>query len=313
MLICLFISFVATVLSFTYQAPFAMWLKELAQPAHEICLGLVPASKHAALYAAMVCGERLPSTEFKQQLISLGVIHLLVVSGSHLIFLEQLAKNLTERFQSGRSAVFIILVLFTLSASLQAPAVRALIAWTLNGLNRRLQLCWTPLQLITIAGAMSLPFAVALDQVFSLQLSWAAALGLAAWSSNGKNGFTQLLAQNSAVFVLMVPLMLTLTLPHPFSILVNVAIGSLVGTILFPVSLAVLMLSKHISAVTTLGDAAWRGFAWGVERISSFAPSPWLERAPLIAPPTYVVYLWFLTLAMMLREKQQRQAFDDQV
>ena len=84
------------------------------------CLLATPSSRHQALYAAFVCGLDLPPGATKEIFVNAGLIHILVVSGSHLLFAEQLLKKVSSRW------VGVGLTAYCWLTGWGAPALRAL-------------------------------------------------------------------------------------------------------------------------------------------------------------------------------------------
>src|SRR5438045_3594534 len=76
--------------------------KREGQILHRICLAQVPQdSIYPDVYAALVCGENLTNEKIKRDFIETSLIHVIVVSGTHLLFLMQIFSlvNLPLGFQ----------------------------------------------------------------------------------------------------------------------------------------------------------------------------------------------------------------------
>ena len=61
---------------------------------HTKCESLTPSSNYQDFYKALVCGTDLPSSQLKEYFKMSGLLHLIVVSGSHLIFILFLCVTL---------------------------------------------------------------------------------------------------------------------------------------------------------------------------------------------------------------------------
>ena len=66
-------------------------LTSLARTTHDNCLHFLPkSSQNPQAHAALLCGENVTVEEIKSSLIRSSLIHLFVVSGSHLLLLEEI-------------------------------------------------------------------------------------------------------------------------------------------------------------------------------------------------------------------------------
>src|SRR4051794_30757452 len=96
-------------------------LNPIVRPLHAQCLGFAPDSKFKAWYQAIVCGKNLPPSQEKGWFQQTGLIHVIVVSGSHLVFLDDV---LALVLGGSRIAVWIrnlLLGFFALISNLQPP------------------------------------------------------------------------------------------------------------------------------------------------------------------------------------------------
>ena len=256
---------------------------------HQICVKACPTGDQAEFYRAIVCGSKLESYELRSDFAQIGLIHLLVVSGSHLVVLEVLTrfsilKRAPPAFRSAASLS--ILLLFTLMTLASPPVLRAFLNLLLKELNARYLLNWSRLQTTTIAGFLTLPFCRDAWSLCSLFLSWLAALALIPLSDDRqktKSASHDKVASHlkqvpsklrDAVFVntkvylaLLFPLAL-ISVPHPATIPMNVLFGPLLGLVLFPVSLLAILFPQLVPVV----DAIWFYIRAGVHALAEFFP-----------------------------------------
>jgi ComEC/Rec2-related protein len=238
---------------------------------NSICIGLAPASEWKHAYQAIVCGLPLKNSDFKSYLVTTGLIHLIVVSGSHLVFLGEF----TEKFGPKRGKI-ILLIAFTLITNLQPPTVRALMSIFLNNLNKRKHLFWTRAHQVFMSGIITLLFFPGWISSISFVMSWAASFAL------GSNKFqSHQLRYHLWVFVILFPIFLPLAPLNPISILTNLIFAPLVGTILFPVSIL-----GFVKFLTPFTDLLWSGFDLVLKFVSQAAP----EKISTIPVPFY--FLW---------------------
>ncbi|RYX78061.1 hypothetical protein EON76_06990, partial [bacterium] len=275
------------------------------EQAHLTCLNACPHSKHVELYQAVVCGGRIQSPSVRAIFAQLGLIHLLVVSGSHFVVLESLLKLTVLKITPHRlrgAFVFSILLLFTLMTKASPPVLRAFFMFCLLAANLAFSLQWTRLQTLTIAGFATLPFCRDRWQLCSLFLSWLAALALEKMSGeksanesgalNWRQKFLASVFINSRVYFLLIPPLLLLTVPHPLTILANVLFAPVMGLVLFPMSLLVFIFRP----LTFVSDWIWNLILRGSEILSHQMPSDYGQAA--YPSELLVFYLAAVTLGV---------------
>jgi len=222
---------------------------------HTVCLSHTPSSRYAALYAAIVCGK--PPTTLPEALTSLrsaGLIHFIVVSGAHLLFVSQIIGFLLQKIlfwtsQSFASSVkFACLASFVAMTNFQIPVVRAFLLQSLGstfGANSRFL---SPSVQVALTGLATICLFSTKTSLSSLWLSWAASLVLVFPFKN-----SSLLKRQCFLFTVMTPLLLQYTTPHPISIVFNLILGPVLSLILLPVCL----LSFLLPPFTFVGDWLW--------------------------------------------------------
>ena len=214
---------------------------------HEWCVQRLPA-ENKIIYSALLCGEKLPEGEIKNTFISLGVIHLMVISGAHLIFLEKL-WNILPAFRLKKTLLVIFLLLYSMSAGLNPPVLRALFSLLLARINKELKLFWSPYLRVHISGLLCLLCQISWFQSLSLQLSWIASMGMS-------NHRISRLQSCTLTFLLILPIVSSWGGIHPFSIFINWLLTPLAGCILLPLSLLVI----PFPFVRFFTDALWGYF-----------------------------------------------------
>lgn len=208
-------------------------------------------------YQAIVCAQNLPSTDFKDALVTTGLIHLIVVSGSHLILLKEGLQKLLGNCKRALLIILVILFLYCGVCKLEPPVVRAFMALLLSLLNKKFKLFWSPGRVTHLAGLSSL--ALFPEWLFSksLLLSWLASLSLI----HSKNGLTQ----SALCYLLLMPILIEFSPLSPWTIAINFFFSSLIGLLLFPLA----ALSFLISPVHTLTDLMWQGLDCGIELLKN--------------------------------------------
>ncbi len=246
-------------------------LKNLSTIANKFCVLSVPDSQWSPVYNAIVCGNPLLPGEFKSRLIITGLIHLIVVSGSHLIFLVAVA----EKFVPNRGVLFLILGAFTLMTGLQPPTVRAMVNLSVAENAVSQNLFWTKAQQTMLGGLLTLFLFPAWASSHSFVMSWAASFALATNQHDVKSW-----RYHFWVYFVLFPIFLPLSPLNPISILTNLLFAPVVGAVLFPFSLFAFLGSGPAHLV----DILWQIFDSCLKIISA--------EAPLTIPPINFSLLW---------------------
>jgi competence protein ComEC len=250
----------------------------------------------------------------------MGLVHLIVVSGSHLIYLEQIVVKLSNRLLPVRiraAFVFSVLVTFVLATALAMPALRALMGWCVRGLSKRFRWNWTRTQALTISGFLTLPFCSTKWQLFSLALGWIAALGFgfvgrsqAAENSKRRASVARehydrikiriwsALRTCTFIYAALIPALLPLGVPSVTSILYNLLFAPALALVLFPASVAALICDLFAYGANSL----WTLSIWLVEHAARVTPDTWTPVA--LSPLVLVPYIFTLTAYLFRRDRR---------
>jgi predicted membrane metal-binding protein len=228
------------------------------RPVNRLCLQGAPASIYRPWYQAIVCGENLPPSMEKSWFQQSGLIHVIVVSGSHLVFLDEILQLVLGAGRISGWVRWLALILFSLASNLQPPVTRALLqrgcAWFFRRSNRR----FTSLHLQLISGLLTVALFPGWWLSLSFLMSWLCALALSV-PMPSKNP----LWRAAAIYLLLIPAMASIQFPHPASILFNVVFAPILGLILFPMSL----LGFSHPLLAHLCDLGWQTLFWIFSRI----------------------------------------------
>jgi len=207
-----------------------------------LCHTLIPESVHAALYSAMVCGTSLPAGWEKQVFLDSGLIHIMVVSGAHLLFLESLLSRAPRRV---RLPCLFFYCWFT---GFGAPVVRAFAHRVVQTFLQPKG--WSGIQIEAAAVTLTLALWPSWLLSRSLQMSWMCALALSLPRILRPAALDQAVKAYALLFVFAgAPLL---------SIAWNTLLAPLVGVILFPLCLSVLLFPWLSGPV----DLVWDLFLW---------------------------------------------------
>lgn len=202
--------------------------ESLSKPAHKFCLDLLPKiSAEKAALESLLCGEKVAEPQLQEQLRQTSLLHLFVVSGAHLLWLETALGFLKVPL------VFRIFswVLFAFGCSAQAPVVRALIGLIGQKLRAFRFPGWRPDQQVFWTGIATLTFYPSWGESLSLALSWGAAVALTlSWGE----GWRRALRQGLALWIILLPMLSGWASTHPFGLLVNLFLAPLLTVVLMP-------------------------------------------------------------------------------
>lgn len=245
-----------------------------------LCLEQWRAGDWAAIGGALVCGQDLGDGELKSLFLKLGLYHLLVVSGAHLIFLAELFQAWGRRWMPA-FVVGGILLGFAMMTGLGAPLVRSgfeiLLRRTGPDLARKERL------FLSLLGALS--FYPPWIHSLSLALSFAAGLALSLSTRPGRQALWMI--------ALTLPLVIGFGTTNPLGLLMGFLLSSAFESFLFPISLIVIW-SSHLQLWT---EPILQGFLHILRDIASLAPEAWKLnfRLPASTLWLYMAAIYLLT------------------
>ena len=255
-------------------------LSSLSSEIHEICLKqLAFKSSLPDIYEALVCGKRLPYGEIKQLFVKGGLVHLTVVSGAHLLFLERfwLKLPLPKLIKNGGLSLF--LILYALASQLNPPVLRALFSFFLFQLSQKLKLFWSPAGITLLSALFCLIYNKNWIDSISLQLSVLASLLYSSSKSSLKKAFF--------IYLSLLPLLNRWQNLHPLTVLINWILAPVISGLLFPFA----FLSPFVPFLYKVSDFLWLIFLKLLEGVK-FLPS----NKPLIKYQLPEDWTWFYIL-----------------
>ncbi len=284
--------FIAALIGVILQSPLLNLLAGQIDFLNSICLSLIPNSLYSDLPKSLICGSKLHDIPLKNALKSTGLIHLVVISGAHLLVLESFIASLKK---TNRQSNLILgaLLIYVLISGAHPPAVRSWLAILLRSQNDFYKMNWSPTKLSLLSGLFALTLQPLWLSSLSLTLSWSAALSLAA--------FRQYLPRlssfkkQSLMFLTMTLPLLPLGLPHPLTIFTNCFIAPLLSHVLFPLSFVYLLLPDYVAPV----------FHWSQTHIIEFSRHIPTPLSPVALPTDwfliYPLSLYLLSLCLQKR------------
>lgn len=209
------------------------------QPLHSACISHLREREFHPIYFGLLCGDSALPPETAELFKDTGLYHLLIVSGSHFVFLEQIFNFI---FRKNKKVQFVIFILFAAICQFNPPVLRALISLTLQTLSDKHRLFWRREQVALYSGLCCLILFPEWLLSLSLLLSWLASLALTFSRKNFK--------QHVFIFLLIFPIFYN---SSPLSILNNLLVAPLFGFFYFPAT----VFSALIPYGQYLGNWLW--------------------------------------------------------
>jgi predicted membrane metal-binding protein len=273
----IFAIFVGVLISFFFKD-----LSYLSTVTHDFCLNKAPQSEYRIIYQAILCGRKISTSSYFAQLSTLGIVHVIVVSGAHLIILLQLIQTITLNKISKIILIF-LLFLFVLCCQAQAPVFRAWIFLLIKYFSDRLKLFNSKSFNILLSVVICLSIEPANFFSLSLPMSWLACLAIL----KGSNIFIQ----SALCYIFILPLLMGFQILHPWTIAINTLITPVICLILFPMT----ALSFIFPPLTPFSDQIW---SWLF--IFSSKVSPLLKIYKVYSLQTKAFYIWLYPLIINL-------------
>ena len=239
-----------------------------SQPFHSACLTLAPDVLSRDVLQSLICGSPLSSSVDDAAWKQLGLVHLLVVSGGHLVIVDLVLTSvfkwtrvLAHAPRFSNSVRWSALIAMVLANQFAPPIWRAFLAMALREPLRRIG--WSSSQRGLVAFWLSLAFVNSRGEMLSLGLS-----AICAWiltipkpellssSNSHQPPANELLASLKSlasylIWALLVqsliwwgtwPLIAPMGAPHPMATASNILLAPILGIILVPAALLALFL-----------------------------------------------------------------------
>jgi len=233
----------------------------------EVCLNWMPRTEFFDLYAALVCGRPVVDGAYRQLFSDTGLIHLLVVSGAHLHFMEAWLKWL------GPKPRLLLLGWYCWLTGFGAPVVRAWVRRLCDGLARPLGVSAVQAELLALILILVISPGWLWSKSFLMCWVCALALTLPPLFPRSPNFSLSL-----ACYVLLFPF----CPGAPSTILCNVIVTPVIGAVLFPLC----ALAALFKPLVPLTDLLWSCLTAVLEHFPTAPPaaistfSPWMFLYP---------------------------------
>ncbi len=216
------------------------YLQPLTEFLHRQCLARLPENSNSLPeLKALVCAENFSGLHVSEIFVASGLIHLFVVSGSHLLILQKIYDWLNPGWP--KKIFFLFLFLYAGACQFNSPVARSFVAICIAAYLASKHLYWPRHFCLLIVGFLTLLIEPQWIQSISLQLSW-----LAAYVVATNQEFFQdrpFLFKQSLFFFVLFPVLIFFNVPSPLVILVNLFFAPALEFVLFPLGLLVWAIS----------------------------------------------------------------------
>jgi hypothetical protein len=267
-----------------------------SEPFHKTCLSLAPAVLSRDVLQSLICGAPLSSSVDAAVWKQLGLVHLLVVSGGHLVIVDLVLMSVMKwvgflhRFPKLTALIRWAALSAMMIANQFAPPIwRAYLAMALREPLRRRG--WTSTQRGLAAFWLALSTVKSRGDLMSLSLSAICAWVLtwprpqlrpikrlpSTWRQRLRDALLKLGPQ--LVWALLIqtliwwgtwPLIASMGAPHPLATMSNLVLAPLLGLLLLP--LALLALFVHADWIQLTWESIWSLTQNGLQLLASALP-----------------------------------------
>jgi len=276
-------------------------LKSVVELAHNFCVEQIPtASNSIPELKALVCAENFSNLQDSNLYISSGLIHLFVVSGAHLLFIEKSLQNFNGGRKIAFGFIFTVLFAYSLMCAMNPPVTRCLISIALSHYLFQKNIRWPPHFYVFCSGIITLIINPLWVDSLSLQMSWLAAFTVSYASDVFKHSA---FLRQFIFFFLLYPAVMWFQIVSPGIILANVFLGPALEFILFPAALLTWAVHPLVPGFDFL-MSCFKALLSALE----FSYHPRTETAPPQLPYLNWALLLFLHLAAHLLYVRKRRA-----
>lgn len=205
---------------------------------HSVCLELIQKNYFSSPVAeGLVCGKPLRQFFLSSPWLESGLIHLLVVSGSHL----SLLRRYLSKIHFNDLFIFLLLLIYSLACLFNPPIARSLFQFGLVLLLRYQVKYWPTHFIVLISGLITLLIDDKFISSVSLQMSWMAGLTLVFIEENIHEKINQHFMSPLLFFLLFLLTYTQLGLPSITIVVFALVMVPFLELILFPLALVTLI------------------------------------------------------------------------
>lgn len=295
-----------------------------SEPVHQLCLSRAPHILSRDVLQSLICGSPLSSSVDAQVWKQLGLVHLLVVSGGHLVVLDFVLMKffslvgILQRWPRLALTLRWSLMTAMIFANQFAPPVwRAYLAmaireplhrrgWTTT--QRGLAAFWLALATVGSAGDL---LSLGLSAICAWILTWPRPLTDAVTNAprDLKEQFVRMLMglASRVTWALLIqtliwwgtwPLIARFGAPDPLATLSNLLLAPLLGVLLVPLALVALLI--HLKFILSLWESVWELTQSSLMTLALHLPRTWAkerlsqEEIALLATALAIIFIHVL-------------------
>ena len=232
--LCIFLVF----LQFQIRFSAVVKLENLSLFLHSLCIDQVPnAIATRATLSALVCGQNFENLSDTQLYSSTSLIHLFVVSGSHLLLIQKVMTYFSTFFLKNSRVGILLTLLFIYAAMclFNPPVTRSFVFIFFTLILNRKHHHWPKHYLLLIAGLFTLVLNYKWITSLSLQMSWLAALAMQIYSEKFKS--LSLFFRQVIFYCLFIICFMGLGFPQASTIVLCVILTPALEYVLFPIAI----------------------------------------------------------------------------
>jgi len=267
---------------------FSTSLLDQSQGMHDLCLSFVDGTDPEGLQRAFICGANLSSKNAYEVFRTTGLLHLIVVSGSHLSFLQQALTPLVKGLPQYKWGLLIVFLGYSSCCLWDPPITRAAVFWGVQIVNSELKLGFSGLKRVHLSGLLCLLVFPEWILSYSLQLSWLASLAIVCQK--------KILAQSAACYFALSPILIQFSTIHPLTIAVNTILSPVFGFALLPLTL----LANTIPGLATFGQSLWAFCLEALSLLANEMPSPYKNSGAKASAIFLWTYLFFFQAGLRM-------------
>jgi len=247
----------------------------------ENCADAFPKEMKTRAFAqSFICGQNISDREARELFQKTGLLHLMVVSGSHLQILSLLIllpwpKKWRER-RGLQLILWTLLFFYCLLTGFQPPLVRAFFSRLISAASQKLHWHWDLGKVQIFSGLFILILIPEWILSFSFYLSWLASVGFLATPLYQKSKKFQFVKNALNCLFIQAFMSVSFLQFSLLSFLMNCLFAPLIGIFLFPLSGAVLLFPFLVPAA----DWGWEKLIQFLSLVSNFSsafPSEFLK------------------------------------
>lgn len=263
-------------------------LSGISEKAHLFCISRIPTESHYfSELSALVCAKNFSTLSESKLYLASGLIHLFVVSGAHLILIEQIFLFIASSWPHARLCLFLLLAAYAFMCGLNAPICRALVSYALTAYLSSKNIQWPVSYRCLITGLITMNLNPAWVTSMSLQLSWMAAFATSLTTAFHKQGLV--LIKQFIFFVLLLPALIFLQQPSLTTVLMNLFLAPVLEFVLFPLALLTWFLNPFYLLFDPVLTFFQRILIW-----SELRYQPPLDTAPV----SWSLWIWGFILLL---------------